>query len=230
MSKDQDIEKLFQDSFENFEISPPADLKDQIDKKIILAKPGTSKKLWYLGVFAALILAAALAFFYKSSQNVTKNSLANNHEQTKEIQTKQKETRNSETHQEKIHSNNNFFKTQGDSQTSTTNKNKIIDGDQNFDNYGATQNANSKNSVNSAKKSFVANANKASHGDEFKPNNSDKEILGGTNLKKSNNLATNATKSGKTANSANLKMSILLKKVLLLNRVNLKTSERKIKK
>lgn len=66
-----DIDELFQKSFENFEVEPPSELKALIDKQIQVQRKRRFGKIWFLGIILlALISSASLFFLNNKKQNL----------------------------------------------------------------------------------------------------------------------------------------------------------------
>lgn len=70
-----DIDELFQKSFENFEVEPPSEIKALIDKQIQFQSKRKLNKIWFLGIFALALVSSAIVFF---STRETKTILAQN--------------------------------------------------------------------------------------------------------------------------------------------------------
>lgn len=70
MDKDQDIEKLFQDTFDGFEVTPPAEIKLEINQKLGFGKSYAGRKIWFFGIaiaFLGLVSLTAYLFFFSTS-------------------------------------------------------------------------------------------------------------------------------------------------------------------
>ncbi|MFN5416922.1 MAG: hypothetical protein ACK5B9_07685 [Flavobacteriia bacterium] len=76
-----DIDELFQSSFENFEVEPPAELKAAIDKQLKFKTKRRFGNIWYFGVFAIALIISAITFFKlnKTETHLSKNEKQSNH-------------------------------------------------------------------------------------------------------------------------------------------------------
>lgn len=70
MKEENNIERLFQDTFEGFEMTPPPAVKSAIDKGIATKRGGMG---WFLGALIVLIIGSLFAWKFLSTTNNTSN-------------------------------------------------------------------------------------------------------------------------------------------------------------
>lgn len=70
MKEENNIERLFQDTFEGFEMTPPPAVKSAIDKGIATKRGGMS---WFLSALIVLIIGSLFAWKFLSTTNNTSN-------------------------------------------------------------------------------------------------------------------------------------------------------------
>jgi hypothetical protein len=77
MKDERNIDDLFRSSFEDFEIAPPASVKNEIDRKID-GKRSSRKFFWWFFALLLLVSAGTFAgFFYSSSNSANDRRIAN---------------------------------------------------------------------------------------------------------------------------------------------------------
>jgi hypothetical protein len=137
MKEEKNIEKLFQVTFENFEVTPPSNVKKEIDKKI-----NQKNRLFRRFFSFILILTIGSLFTIKyisidNNRNFTQNKIKLNNQPTKLI------TRN-------LFTSNNFLKFDVKSKKNNI-SNKVIKKKKQFDQTNINIDLNNNQSINSKK-------------------------------------------------------------------------------
>ncbi len=129
MTEENNIEKLFQDAFENFEVTPPVSVKMEIDKEL-----GPKRRyrfiFWWLPVLILLLTGAAFAVInYNSNSSAAKQVVAA-----------------SDSNSEPVDSNEPSIKTDSEIRESVTNpEKKSIDPEELVDTKESKSNSDEKN-------------------------------------------------------------------------------------
>lgn len=113
-TKNNDMDELFRQSFENFEPEPPEEIKALIDKQLQFKTKRGFGRFWYLGILGIILAVSTLAYFSLNKTGSNKRiQLAKNNSSTQLVDTDtfkhKSELKNDSSQSSKFHSTSTNF-------------------------------------------------------------------------------------------------------------------------